>query len=255
MRSFFCLALLLLSAPLYADSTPLILNSGEKKVSLIELFASEGCSSCPPADRFLASLGEQEEAFTTFIPLAFHVDYWDYIGWADPYASPDYSNRQRRYAQLHESGRVYTPGFFINGKEWRGFFQRNRHWQRALSHEEVGNLSIRYANHTLHATFNGTLPDNANLNVAWIGSGLQSSIRRGENRGKTLKHDFVVLHWSHQPMPTASLTLPLPAPPDKGQKQTGLVAWIRQLTDPHPVQAVGGFLSQKNNSTSFPESP
>ena len=221
MRAWLYLPLLLFSAALHAGSPPLTLNSGEPKVSLVELFTSEGCSSCPPADRFLSSLGQQETLFTTFIPLAFHVDYWDYIGWADPYASPDYSNRQRRYAQLHEAGRVYTPGFFINGKEWRGFFHHRSQWQQALSHSDVGNLSVTYDNNSLRATFDGALPDNANLNVAWIGTGLASSVRRGENKGKTLKHDFVVLHWQSQPMPTSSLSLSLSAPPDKGQKRTG----------------------------------
>lgn len=244
MRASLCLPLLLLSAALYADSTPLAMNSGEQKVSLIELFTSEGCSSCPPADRFLASLGEQDELFSRFIPLAFHVDYWDYIGWADPYASPTYSNRQRRYAQLHDASRVYTPGFFINGEEWRGFFQRSSSWKRALSHQEVGNLSITYDANILNATFDGALPDNANLNVAWIGTGLTSSVRRGENQGKTLTHDFVVLHWNSQAMPASTLELTLPDPPDKGQQRTGLVVWLSQLTDPRPVQAVGALIPQ-----------
>lgn len=244
MRASLCLFLLLMSAALYGGSMPLTLSSGEQKVSLIELFTSEGCSSCPPADSFLASLGKEEELFSTFIPLAFHVDYWDYLGWADPYAKPAYSNRQRRYAQLHESNRVYTPGFFINGNEWRGFFRHSSRWRQALADQFVGNLSVTYDNSTLHATYDGHLPDNANLNVAWFGTGLKSSVSRGENQGKTLEHDFVVLHWSNQAMPTSTLDFPLPSPPDKGQKRTGLVVWISQLTDPHPVQAVGGFLSQ-----------
>lgn len=244
MRASLCLFLLLMSAALYGGSMPLTLSSGEQKVSLIELFTSEGCSSCPPADSFLASLGKEEELFSTFIPLAFHVDYWNYLGWADPYAKPAYSNRQRRYAQLHESNRVYTPGFFINGNEWRGFFRDSTRWRQALADQSVGNLSVTYDNSTLHATYDGRLPDNANLNVAWFGSGLKSSVSRGENQGKTLEHDFVVLHWSSQAMPTSTLDFTLPSPPDKGQKRTGLMVWISQLTDPHPVQAVGGFLSQ-----------
>ncbi len=242
MRAPLSLFLFLVSALLQADSTPLTFSSGEQQVSLIELYTSEGCSSCPPADRFLQSLGKQEGLFSAFIPLAFHVDYWDYIGWADPYASPAFSNRQRRYAQIHDAGRVYTPGFFINGNEWRGFFQRHRNWQDALSRKKAGSLSVTYQPPTLQATFNGPLPNDARLNTAWIGLGLESSVQRGENRGKTLQHDFVVLQWNNQPMPSSTVTLTLPSPPDHGQQRTGLVAWISQSSDPRPMQAVGGLL-------------
>ena len=242
MRAPLSLFLFLVPAMLNADSMPLTFTSGEQQVSLIELYTSEGCSSCPPADRFVRSLGKQDGLFSAFIPLAFHVDYWDYIGWADPYASPAFSERQRRYAQRQDISRVYTPGFFINGNEWRGFFQRHRNWQDSLSQKKVGSLSVTYQHPTLQATFNGTLPDDARLNTAWIGLGLTSSIQRGENRGKTLQHDFVVLQWNHQPMPSSMMTVTLPSPPDHGQQRTGLVAWISQNSDPRPVQAVGGLL-------------
>jgi len=242
MRAPLSLFLFLVPAMLNAGSMPLTFSSGEQQVSLIELYTSEGCSSCPPADRFVRSLGKQDGLFSTFIPLAFHVDYWDYIGWADPYASPAFSERQRRYAQLQDVSRVYTPGFFINGNEWRGFFQRHRNWQDSLSQKKVGSLSVTYQHPTLQATFYGTLPDDARLNTAWIGLGLTSSIQRGENRGKTLQHDFVVLQWHHHPMSSSMMKVTLPSPPDHGQQRIGLVAWISQSSDPRPVQAVGGLL-------------
>jgi len=245
MRTPLSLFIFLVPAMLNAGSMPLTFSSGEHKVSLIELYTSEGCSSCPPADRFIRSLGKQEGLFSTFIPLAFHVDYWDYIGWADPYASPAFSDRQRRYARIHDAGRVYTPGFFINGNEWRGFFSRQRNWQDSLSQKKVGSLSVTYQHPNLQATFEGTLPGDARLNTAWIGLGLTSSIQRGENRGKTLQHDFVVLQWHNQPMPSSTVTLTLPSPPDHGQQRTGIVAWISQSSAPRPVQAVGGFLPSK----------
>ena len=242
MRTPLSLFLFLVPAMLNAGSMPLTFSSGEHKVSLIELYTSEGCSSCPPADRFIRSLGKQEGLFSTFIPLAFHVDYWDYIGWADPYARPAFSDRQRRYARIHDAGRVYTPGFFINGNEWRGFFSRQRNWQGSPSQKKVGSLSVTYQHPNFQATFEGTLPGDARLNTAWIGLGLTSSIQRGENRGKTLQHDFVVLQWHNQPMPSSTVTLTLPSPPDHGQQRTGLVAWISQSSDPRPMQAVGGLL-------------
>ena len=112
MRAPLSLFLFLVPAMLNADSMPLTFTSGEQQVSLIELYTSEGCSSCPPADRFVRSLGKQDGLFSAFIPLAFHVDYWDYIGWADPYASPAFSERQRRYAQLQDV--AYTHPAFLS---------------------------------------------------------------------------------------------------------------------------------------------
>jgi len=76
------------------------IKSGETKASVVELYTSEGCSSCPPADKFLSRLGKTEES-DMIIPLAFHVDYWDYIGWKDPYANANYTQRQRVVARIN----------------------------------------------------------------------------------------------------------------------------------------------------------
>ena len=74
-------------------------ESTSQQTALLELYTSEGCSSCPPADRWLSKLKNEEGLWTRFIPVALHVDYWDYIGWKDRFASPEYSNRQRKYAK------------------------------------------------------------------------------------------------------------------------------------------------------------
>ncbi len=84
---------------------------------VVELFTSQGCSSCPPADRLLGRLavGDGPAAGVEVIPLAFHVDYWNYIGWTDPFSDPAWSRRQRRYAEAMRSGRVYTPQLVVDG--------------------------------------------------------------------------------------------------------------------------------------------
>ena len=97
----------------------LSIESPPTQVDLIELYTSEGCSSCPPADRWVSSLQDEPGLWRDFIPLAFHVDYWDYIGWVDRFASPAFTARQYRYAAQQSMRTVYTPGFFNNGKEWR----------------------------------------------------------------------------------------------------------------------------------------
>ncbi|HEV3009470.1 MAG TPA: DUF1223 domain-containing protein [Burkholderiales bacterium] len=94
-------------------------QSGPGTTALVELYTSEGCSSCPPADRWLASLG-QRSAPGSVVPLALHIDYWDYIGWKDPYARRD-SLRQRKLSQLQRMALVYTPQVLLQGRDFRGW--------------------------------------------------------------------------------------------------------------------------------------
>jgi hypothetical protein len=103
-------AFLLLSRPGDADPQ----RSGGPVV--IELFTSQGCSSCPPADRLLTRLAQDSKLAGQVIPLSFHVDYWDYIGWQDPFASPRWSERQRQYGRAFRSNRIYTPQLVVNGR-------------------------------------------------------------------------------------------------------------------------------------------
>jgi len=90
-------------------------------VALLELFTSEGCSSCPPAETWLSGLRSAPGLWKEFVPASFHVDYWDYLGWRDPWASKIFSYRQRDYAQSWHSDSIYTPGFVLNGREWRSW--------------------------------------------------------------------------------------------------------------------------------------
>ena len=92
-------------------------SSGPQKVPLIELYTSEGCSSCPPAERWFNKLAESKELWSHYVPIAFHVDYWDYIGWKDVFADPENSRRQRLYAQRYARSSVYTPQMVVNGQE------------------------------------------------------------------------------------------------------------------------------------------
>ncbi|SNR15197.1 conserved protein of unknown function [Tenacibaculum jejuense] len=92
------------------------LNAQEKPVVVLELFTSQGCSSCPPADRLLEEIKNNNDS-DRVIPVAYHVDYWDYIGWKDPFASKDYTDKQRDYAEKFLSSSIYTPQLVINGDE------------------------------------------------------------------------------------------------------------------------------------------
>lgn len=96
-----------------------LLNRGPKKVQLLELFTSEGCSSCPPAEASLSRLVNDSRLWREFVPVAFHVDYWDRFGWKDPFASVEWTKRQQTYAENWKAETVYTPAFVLNGREWR----------------------------------------------------------------------------------------------------------------------------------------
>ena len=95
--------------------------SGEHTTALVELYTSEGCDSCPPADRWLSSLGGGGQVPRSIVPIALHVDYWDYIGWKDPYANREFSLRQRKLSQLQRLALVYTPQVVLQGHDFRGW--------------------------------------------------------------------------------------------------------------------------------------
>src|SRR5882672_2702112 len=96
-------------------------QSVEQQTALLELYTSEGCSSCPPAEAWLTRLKDDPALWRNFVPVAFHVDYWDHLGWRDPWAAKAFSERQRNHAESWSAASVYTPGFVLNGKEWRGW--------------------------------------------------------------------------------------------------------------------------------------
>ena len=245
----------LLPTPVFADMV-IRYESGNQQNTLVELYTSEGCSSCPPADRYLTALKKRDDLWQRIIPIAFHVDYWDYIGWKDAFASPKYSNRQRRYQHTGNTNSVYTPQFVINGEEWRGFFAR--FFGRAeipLNKNNVGRLSLNYFpdDHSFTAMFEGTSPldtkQNYQLHVALLGMNLSSDVTRGENKGRNLQHNFVVLeHKTFNPAKVHSKGLMFNGPrlfskQDKDNDQA-VAVWltIDSLNNKQAVlQAAGGL--------------
>src|SRR5213595_2381873 len=109
---------LLCAAALTSQAADRVFESGPQKVHLLEPFTSEGCSSCPPAEAWLSKLKDEPRLWKDFVPLAFHVDYWDHLGWRDPFASKEWTARQYQYSTNWKSESVYTPGFVLDGREW-----------------------------------------------------------------------------------------------------------------------------------------
>lgn len=212
-------------------------RSGETQTDVIELFTSEGCSSCPSADAFLSSLKNRPGVFETFIPLAFHVDYWDYIGWEDRFARAEYSDRQRQYAEDGDISQVYTPGFVINGEEWRPWFRGARDWER--SDKQVGVLEAALEGNRLRASFEDKSRNR--LYVAHLGMGVETEVKAGENQGRRLTHDFVVLDITTLSA-KGDWLVELPKQPNQGQQHTAIAIWVSPVDSPQVLQAIGGYL-------------
>ena len=163
---------------------------------LVELFTSEGCSSCPPADRNLKFLAEQQPvAGVEIVPLAFHVDYWDTSAWKDRFSSALYTRRQEAYVQRFGLDSSYTPEMVIDGKaEFVGSDTRRsvKTIGEALN-DEKGNISIAIDGDMINVSVEGLAKHNAaTVFLAITEDGITSSIKGGENSGVTLSHSAIV---------------------------------------------------------------
>jgi len=176
-------------------------RSGPGTAALVELYTSEGCSSCPPADRWLSTLSSRPSS--SVVPLALHVDYWDYIGWKDPYAKREFSLRQRKFTQLQRMAFVYTPQVMLQGRDFRGW--RSQAFEDALARINVQPAKANLKLAILGADANGLEVEaaaelvqasvTADLYLAAYQGRLESRVGAGENRGRVLTHDYVVLQW------------------------------------------------------------
>jgi hypothetical protein len=197
------LGAVLLAAPAFAAGDCRA-ASGPIRGTLVELYTSEGCSSCPPAERWLARLPAAAIASGRLVPVAFHVSYWDRLGWRDPYARPAFTERQRAQQALDRAAYVYTPQVVADGRD-------RRDWHRTGFAGELtsdrgpplADLSIRLASDAdgvtavADATLRPGAPrDGIELFVAIVESGLVSKVTAGENRGETLSHAHVARAWS-----------------------------------------------------------
>jgi hypothetical protein len=159
---------------------------------VVELFTSEGCSSCPPADALLAELASRPEV----LALSFHVDYWDRLGWKDPFSSGAATRRQHRYAELLGLSTVYTPQIVIDGK-WQAVGSDRDEVERALGsahrHPEEVPVTLAIDRGRARITMGGGQGD-VSAAVLLIGFDRRhvTEVTRGENGGRTLTHIDVV---------------------------------------------------------------
>ncbi len=241
-----------------ASAAPLLLESGASPATVLELYTSQGCSSCPPAERWLSSFVDEPALWRDIIPINFHVDYWDYLGWKDPFARAEFSQRQRNYQQLGHARNVATPGFVVNGKGWNGWFR-----QKAVPHHPgLGKVSLKAVvdSHKVSVAFDVAGKRRARVHVAILGFGIKTPIKHGENRGQELVHDFVVVGYENRLLKgdngkfMADLRLPTVLPGlsnvganigakvENNTERQSIVVWVSEQSDIAPIQAVAGWL-------------
>jgi hypothetical protein len=227
-------------------------NSGPRTAVLVELYTSEGCDSCPPADRWLSSLRSQGYTPDKVVPLALHVDYWDYIGWKDPYAKREFATRQRRAAELKRAKIVYTPQVLLQGQDFRHWDSRefastvekvNSQPPRAklsLAVESMGKASVDVM---LSAELLAAAEKkDAAVYLAAFENKLTSQVGAGENKGKTLPHDYVVREWigpiEFGPALRVDEKRTLPLLPNANPKQSGVAAFVQNRSTGEVLQAL-----------------
>ncbi len=228
-------AVVALNLPASAAET--VFRSAPGGTSLLELYSSEGCSSCPPADSWVGSLRSSPGLWTDFVPVAFQVDYWDYLGWRDVLASPDYTARQQSY------GRLVTPQLLLNGRSFGGFGTSPR-----KPKSDAGTLEIRSqgaGSHRVRFKSNGADAGGLVAHVALLGFGVASNVTRGENSGSVLRHEFGVLAHAPRPLDDGQAALSLRANPAVRAGRLGVAAWVARGDDPTPLQAAGGYLGKE----------
>lgn len=180
-------------------------HSPSHRVALVELYSSEGCSSCPPADNWL-SQWKNSGATQSVVPLALHVDYWNSLGWTDRFSQHRFTERQQTLTDLAGGHSIYTPEVFVSGRELRSWSQRDSFQSRidqVIAEPAQANVALELKPQTkgtfnVDAQFTSKAADTTgqlNAYVAVYQNALNSQVRSGENSGAKLHHERVVRQW------------------------------------------------------------
>lgn len=239
--------ILMLCACGLAGAQPLTFQSPQRQTALLELYTSEGCSSCPPAEAWLSNLKNKDGLWTEFVPVAFHVDYWNHLGWRDKLSSEEFSRRQNDYAAAWSAQNIYTPEFVLNGKEWSNW----------LGHRGIQSPSANSAGILQVSSMDGKhwqanfVPiqkgvGDYEVTAALLVSDLGFDVTAGENSGRHLDHDFAALSLITRPLGAGSNgyqgAFIIDNHPREITGHLALAAWVSRAGSLEPLQAIGGWL-------------
>lgn len=217
-------------------------ESAEHPIAVIELYTSQGCSSCPPAEKWLGQL-ESTNLAKSVVPLALHVDYWDYIGWKDQFAQKYFSVRQARYKHLGKASSIYTPQIMFNGEDVRRV-RFNKGVQQLKSKQASVAFTVKAEKQSankLAVDINFSRIDDiakdSNVILILTENNLSKDIDSGENAGRTLEHQHVVRVWNNLGKVKQSMQASIDLNPNTQLKNHELVVVI-ETTDMQTQQAL-----------------
>jgi hypothetical protein len=224
-----------------------IIEGPEKQAALVELFTSESCSSCPPAERFLNRLKKKEGLWVEFVPLEFHVDYWNHLNWQDQYSQKEFTQRQQAYNQVIQRG-VYTPQMILNGEDHRSWRRRGI---EGLDHPKVGKLKASVNLKEGKGTIEFKAVKGVNQPkcfAALMKEGKSQKITSGENRGKIAQHEFVVHELSENKMikEKGVYNCQLSFTKSRDGKSHAIAFWVINGQNLNVIQAAGAFLNKRS---------
>ncbi|GAC1449360.1 MAG: hypothetical protein NVSMB7_11380 [Chitinophagaceae bacterium] len=203
--------------------------------AVVELFTSEGCSSCPPADEAVAALAKEYPS-NVFV-LGFHVDYWNNLGWKDQYSTPGYTDRQRQYASLFQLSSIYTPQVIVNGRiEFTGSDKSRLHTsvEKELNNNSntVVELQAKIKDReNILVGYKKSTDNKSILHIVLVQLQAESAVKRGENKGKLLHHIDVVRNFKTVTDNTGSISIGLP--PGLLPGDCKIVAFVQNRNDLH----------------------
>jgi hypothetical protein len=230
--------------------TIILLNSSsqaaEKSAQLIELFSSEGCSSCPPAEEQLAKLVNHPNLWKTFVPLNFHVDYWNSLGWTDRYSNSEFTQRQHKYARIWKTASVYTPAFVSNGVSLGSQLDLKILENSGKENHKINiatTTEIKKDEYIISTVFKNLDPKKSYfVHSVLLGMDLVSNVLSGENKGKKLIQNFVVLKLKENIQLSESGSIIFKKPEGSKTSKYAFAVWVTEKNESVSLQSAGGFL-------------
>jgi hypothetical protein len=223
---------------------PIVVSSGDTQTAVVELYTSEGCSSCPPADRWLSRLIEVPKDELDVLALAFHVDYWDYLGWKDRFSSAAYTSRQRQLGANNLQNTIYTPEFFVNGMETRGSGNILDKIRQANQQPSPLDLKLTVSRDKtglvleLQSTAERDTTGQLHHRYLVYENKLSTDVKRGENSGEILRHEQVVRYMSKAKGLRAQNRYRIEIDPDWQPENVGIAVLVTSPGNRHYLQAV-----------------
>jgi hypothetical protein len=197
---------------------------------VVELFTSQGCSSCPPADELIRKIAADESLRGRVIPLAYHVDYWDHLGWRDAFSSAEWSQRQITYTRALHLDSPYTPQVVVNGsRQFVGSnaVALNASVEEASRQKPVGSvaLDVRREGEKIEAVIRADAPSNSDVVVVLFQNDVATRIERGENEGRTASETAIVRRLLRAG--TGSVSKSVTIDIDPAWKHLGIAAFVQ----------------------------